>query len=108
MEKSRKYSVSVYTSELASDMAVCNITRAGLRGGLAGQVPGSKDINGIIGNMVTVSRGFHPRKNLSDYHPQFGHASPKTFASTVLGRNKFKNLGFKGRPQISGWAWSQN
>ena len=51
--------------------------------------------------MVLVNGGFHPRKNLSEYPLQFAHASPKTFASTVLGRNKTKNIGFKERQIIN-------
>lgn len=40
------------------------------------------------------------RNNFSENYLQFRHALPKTFASPVLGRKSFKNIGLKGRRTI--------
>jgi len=66
--------------------------RAGLRGGLARQLPRaptyklSHGVTKVNGNVVLVDKVSHTRKNTSENYPQFGYALSKRFTSPVVGQ----------------------
>ena len=50
---------------------------------------------------MLVNSDLHTRMNFSENYPQFWHAISIIFAKLVLGRQRLKNVGFKGHKIIS-------
>ena len=76
------------------------ITVASPKDGPAAQLSGAptKDVTGIMADMVSVKSGFHTRKNFSENYPQFWHTPSKKVGQPYPRPKKFKEYRFEWAP----------